>query len=91
LGWILLIYFSSIKIFSLNNVDQKYGKVIVEIVTLIIAGIVRNYFITNNRYLKIHNEYKDMILEKRRIIFGAIIFFILPFLILTFLFLMGWL
>ena len=91
LGWLLLIYFTSIKIFGLQNVDKKYGETIVVFAYLIVGGLVRNYFITNNRYLKIHNDYKNQNIKKSRIIFSAVIFFILPFLILTFLFIAGYL
>lgn len=89
-GWIILFYFSLFKIFGFP-VFNKYGQSIMVFTGLLGLALIRNYFTTNTRYLKIYNEYLNQDLKKIRIIVSAVIFFILPFLILTLLFLIGWL
>jgi hypothetical protein len=79
-GWILLLYYCIIKIFSLQDIDIKYGKYIVIFSGLIFIGIVNTYF--ENRYLDINNQYLNKKINKSKIIFLAILFFFIPYLLL---------
>lgn len=90
LGWILLFYFILFKILEFP-VFNKYGESIILFTVLIGGALVRNYFTTNTKYLSIYKDYLNQNLKKIRIIVSAVVFFILPFLILTLLFLIGWL
>jgi hypothetical protein len=89
-GWVLLVYFSVLRIIG-APVFNNYGQFIVIFATLIEVALVRTYFNTNTRYLKIYNKYLNLNLKKAKLISAAVLFFIIPYIVLIILFLIGWL
>lgn len=91
IGWILLIYQITIKIFNLQEIDIQYGTFIIIAIALIFGGLIANYFDNDSKYLVIYNEYLGKDVKKSKIIFLVVVFFVLPYFLLIFLFLIGWL
>jgi hypothetical protein len=90
-GWILLLYEIVIQIFKLQSINTKYGEYIVIAVSLTIGLIVKNHFDSNDRYLTINNRFLNSQINKKKIIFLAVIFFLTPYILLGFLNLIDWL
>lgn len=91
IGWVVFFYFFIIRIFDFTDVDITFGKFIVVITSIIIYGLINNYFDKNARYLAIYKEYIGKDVKKSKVIFLAVMFFVLPYFLLIFLFLVGWL
>ncbi len=78
LGWFFLLYNIIIKIFSLQVIDKKYGKLLVVLFFTIVFYIIYNYF--SNRSDEIYLQCAHQKINKLKIIFLAILFFVIPFL-----------
>lgn len=88
-GWLLLFYYLCISMMKLYEFSKHYGKFIVIITAISSGAFINNYF--DKRYLKIIGEYSNKTINKKRIIFIVVLFFIVPYLLLVLLFTEGFL
>lgn len=77
--WLVCIYGAGSIIFNYDSIS-KYAILTIAVLALIAGGLFHNYYLNDNRALKLYNEYKDSLNVKSPIdgILRATLFMLVP-------------